>query len=321
MAKVFITGGAGFLGSRISRIFVEQGYEVYIYDTFKQYIFPKPDEVVTNLLVRLMDIFDQIELVQGNTLNKDFLRRTLNRVKPDVVVHMAALPLAMVAIKDPEEAFESILNGTVNIMEVMRDFKHPCRLVYASSSMVYGDFATEKVSEDVPKEPKDIYGSLKLAGETIARGYMKRYGLDIAIVRPSAVYGPYDANQRVLYKFITRALKGETIIVDGDGNMTLDFTFVDDTARGIYLVATHQNASGETFNITRGKAESLKNAIDIISGYVDNIKVEYGPVPKHVPRRGTLDITKARTLLGYQPQYNLEKGLGIYIEHLRKHPI
>jgi len=91
------------------------------------------------LLIRLADIFDKIELVQGDTLNKDYLRRTLNRIKPDIIVHMASLPLAVVAIEHSEEAFDSILNSTVNIMEIIRDFSHPCRLVYISSSMVYGN--------------------------------------------------------------------------------------------------------------------------------------------------------------------------------------
>lgn len=321
MPKALITGGAGFVGSRIVHRFVEAGYETYVFDTFKQYLIPNPSVKQHNLLVRLAGIMDQIELIQGNTLNKDFLRRALNRIKPNVIVHMAALPLAAMAIEHTEEAFESILNSTVNIMEVMRDFEHPCRLVYASSSMVYGDFHTEKVSEDAPKDPKEIYGSLKLSGEIIARGYMKRHGIDLSIVRPSAVYGPFDGNQRVLYKFITNALNGTPIHVDGDGSMKLDFTFVDDTAQGIFLLATHPKASGETFNITRGEAESLKQAIDIIQSQLPNVEVQYGPVPDHVPKRGTLDISKARGLLGYQPEYDLERGLSIYIEHLKNHTI
>lgn len=321
MAKVFITGGAGFVGSRIAHIFLDNDYQVFIYDTFKQYLLPKTTDLQPNLLIRLTDIFDEIELVQGDTLNKEFLRRSLNRIKPDIIVHMAALPLAIIAIEQTEEAFESILDSTVNIMEVMRDFSHNCRLVYASSSMVYGDFLTDTVREDAGTAPKDIYGSFKLCGEIISKGYMQRYGLDITIVRPSAVYGPYDANQRVLYKFIKRALNGEKLFVDGDGSMKLDFTYVDDTAMGFYLAATHPKASGETFNITRGESESLAEAIKIIEQFIDGIEVEYRPVPGYMPRRGTLDIDKARTLLGYSPKYNLEKGLSRYIKHLKSNPI
>ena len=125
----------------------------------------------------------------------------------------------------------------------------------------------------------------------------------------------------MLQKFISRALNGEALKVDGDGSMRLDFTYVDDAAQAIELAATKPEAKGETFNITRGQAESLKSAIDIIQKEIPTLKVEYGPVPAYMPKRGTLDVTKARTLLGYEPQYDLAKGLKIYIDHLRKNPI
>jgi len=234
---------------------------------------------------------------------------------------MAALPLANVAIEQTEEAFDSILTSTVNILEVVRDFDHECPVVYTSSSMVYGDFETPSVTEEAPKDPKDIYGSIQLAGEIISAGYRKRYGIDVRTVRPTAVYGPYDANQRVLYKFITRALRGEPLRVDGDGSMALDFTYVLDTANGIFRVATVDAAAGETFNIARVKSETLSTAVSIISETIGDVQVEYGEVPDHIPNRGTLDVTKARNLIGFEPQYGLEKALPAYIEHLRNNPI
>jgi UDP-glucose 4-epimerase len=321
LQKVFITGGAGFIGSRVVREFLADDYEVMVFDSFKQYVAPDPRAKPSNLLARLADIIDDITLVTGDTLNKDYLRRTLTRFKPDVIVHMAALPLANVAIEQTEDAFESILKSTVNILEIVRDFDHACPVVYTSSSMVYGDFQTPSVTEDAPKDPKDIYGSIKLAGEIISAGYRKRYGIDVRTVRPTAVYGPYDANRRVLYKFITRALNGQPLRIDGDGSMALDFTYVDDTANGIYRVATTEAAAGETFNIARGKSETLSTAVSIISETIGDVKVEYGEVPAHIPTRGTLDVTKARELIGFDPQNGLEQALPSYIEHLRHNPI
>ena len=321
MQKALITGGAGFIGSRVVREFLAANYAVMVFDSFKQYVAPDPKAEPINLLARLADISDQISLITGNTLNKDFLRRTLNNYKPDIIVHMAALPLANVAIEQTEEAFDSILSSTVNILEVVRDFDHECSVVYTSSSMVYGDFQTPSVTEEAPKNPKDIYGSIKLAGEIISNGYQKRYGIDVRTVRPSAVYGPYDANQRVLYKFITQALQGETLTVDGDGSMALDFTYVKDTANGIYRIATNDAAKAETFNIARGQSETLSTAVSIISEIVSNVTVEYGEIPDHIPNRGTLDITKAKSLIGFKPQYGLEEALPTYIEHLRRNPI
>ena len=321
MQRAFITGGAGFIGSRVVREFLRVGYEVTVFDSFKQYVAPDPNAEPINLLARLADISDDISLVTGDTLNKDFLRRALNRMKPDVIVHMAALPLANVAIEQTEEAFDSILSSTVNILEVVRDFDYECPVIYTSSSMVYGDFQTSSVTEEAPKDPKDIYGSIKLAGEIISAGYRKRYGIDVRTVRPTAVYGPFDANQRVLYKFITRALRGEALHIDGDGSMALDFTYVDDTANGIFRVATIDAAKGETFNIARGKSETLSAAVSIISETIGDVQVEYGEVPAHIPTRGTLDVTKAREMLGFEPQYGLDTALPAYIEHLRHNSI
>lgn len=318
--KVLITGGAGFVGSRVVKRFVDAGDSVVIFDTFRQYIVPSPDLPPPNLMLRLRDMIQKIEIVRGDTLNKDHLRRALNAFKPDVIVHMAALPLAAVAIEHTEEANTSIVDGTLNMLEIVRDFRHPCRFVYISSSMVYGDFATETVTEDAPKDPKEIYGSFKLCGELICRGYMKCYGMDISMVRPSAVYGPYDANQRVLQKFITKALAGEPLRIDGDGSMRLDFTYVDDTAQGIYRVATEPAARGEVFNITRGEARSLKDAVEVIRGEIPDVQVTFGEAPAYMPKRGTLDVGKARKLVGYKPEFDLTAGIQRYVDHLRNSP-
>lgn len=321
MAKVFITGGAGFVGSRTARKFIENGDQVHIFDTFKQYLIPDPKAEQPNLLLRLQDIVDKIEIIQGDTLNPDLLRRVINRIQPDIIIHTAALPLAAMAIEHTEEAFNSILGSTRNILEVVRDLPNKPTLVYISSSMVYGNFAGDTVSEDEPKDPKEIYGSLKLCGEIMCRGFMKCYGLDVRIVRPSAVYGPYDANQRVIQKFISRALRGETLKVDGDGSMKLDFTFVDDTAQGIFLVATHPGGKNETFNITRGHAEPLSRVLDMILEEIPDARIEYGPVPSYIPKRGTLSVDKAHRLVGYTPQYDLAQGVRLYIRHLKEHVI
>ncbi len=320
MKKIFITGGAGFLGSNVVKRLVSENHDITVYDSFVIYTKPNPDSTQLNYNLRLQSVFDDINVIRGDTLNKDYLRRALNTINPDIIIHMAAMPLAALALEHTEEAYNSILTSTQNILEVMRDFEHNCRLVFISSSMVYGDFLTNPVNESHEKNPKDIYGAFKLAGEYIVNGYAKNYHLETVIVRPSAVYGPLDANNRVARKFVLNALNGKPLTIDGDGGLKMDFSYVEDTADGICLSATKEGISGNIYNITRGEARSLKELAEIIQKNIPGVEINYGPIPAHIPSRGTLDITKAKEDLGYEPKVDLDEGVLRYIEHLKKNP-
>src|SRR3989339_486018 len=314
MKKVFITGGAGFIGSYVVREFLKHGYKVFVYDAFKQYMTVDPGKESFDLRQRLKEVWKKITVIRGDTMNKDFLRRSLNHVRPGIIIHTAALPLASEAIEHTEEALDSILLSTFNMLEIMRDFKHRCRFVYISSSMVYGDFRKTIVSEDHPTDPKDIYGAFKRATEIVVKAFGKRHNIDFSIIRPSAVYGPGDANKRVLYQFISRALEGRPVQVAGNGSMKLDFTYVKDLAAGIYRVAVSSQCSGKIYNMTRGEAKSLAEAVGIIKKHIPGLRIEHQPVPAYMPKRGTLDVKRARRDAGYSPGYSLERGLHEYIE-------
>jgi UDP-glucose 4-epimerase len=315
--KVLVTGGAGFVGSYVVRQLLRDGHDVAVYDSFVQYMVPDGRREQPNLALRLKDVQDRIRVIRGNTLNKDFLRRQVIAERPDVVIHMAAMPLAALAIEHSEEAFHSILTSTHNLLEIMRDLDSPCRLAFASSSMVYGDFLAERVSEEHPTNPKDIYGAFKLAGEIMVHAYGRNYGLDTVIFRPSAVYGPLDANNRVIQKFIAAAQSGQPLLVHGDGSMRMDFTHVEDCAAGIVACALHPAARDEIFNVTRGEARSLADLVAILRRHFPDLQIEQRPKPDHVPLRGTLDVGKARRLLGYTPKVTLEDGVSGYVAHLR----
>jgi len=319
MPKAFVTGGSGFVGSNVVKQLVREGYETVVYDSFVVYIPADPHKQQFNFVSRLADVYDQIKIIRGDTLNKDFLRRQLNAVRPDIIIHTASMPLAALAVKHTEEAFASIVASTINLLEIIRDFDHPCRLVFLSSSMVYGDFRMPEVAETHPTDPRDVYGAFKLAGEIVVRAYAKNYGIDTVIIRPSAVYGPYDANDRVIQKFIRSAKAGNPLTIDGDGSMRMDFTFVEDCASGIFLAATAPDVRGETFNITRGEGRSLAEMVDILRGHFPDLGVTYREKPAYVPLRGTLDISKARQLLGFNPSTDLVKGVAKYVAHLDSH--
>jgi nucleoside-diphosphate-sugar epimerase len=318
MATVLITGGAGFIGSYIARELLAKGEEVVLYDAFIQYVSPLENQYCTHLKERFKGIEDKITIIRGDIRNKNELRRTILKYKPECIIHLAALPLADLADTHSEEALESILHGTVNLLDILRDARFVKRFVYASSSMIYGDFLFHPADEEHPKNPKDIYGGTKLAGEILVQSYGRRYEIEYVIVRPSAVYGPTDVNRRVSQIFVENALRGEKLVLHNGGYSRLDFTYVKDLAQGFVLATYKPEAKNEVFNITRGEGRSLREYAQILQDLLPGVTIIEQPATVFRPERGALDITKARKLLGYEPQYSLEEGLREYVEYFKK---
>jgi nucleoside-diphosphate-sugar epimerase len=314
--RVFITGGAGFIGARLTRMLVDAGHDVAIYDSFVQYISPLASRYQLNLRMRFEGLDGKFRTFRGDTREPMMLLRAVEEFKPDIVVHLAALPISDLANVHSEEAMGTIVSGTTNCLEVIRDRKE-CRFVYISSSMVYGDFEQEPAPEDHPLRPKEVYGGAKLAGEVMTQAFARRYGLDCVIVRPSAVYGPTDVNRRVSQIFVENALSGKPLILHDGGSARLDFTYIDDIARGILLAALSEKAKGGVFNLTAGEGRSLKEFAEILRKEVPELQVETGPGNMFRPRRGALDIRRAREVLGYEPQWRLERGIPAYVDFYR----
>tara|TARA_B100001123_G_scaffold301047_1_gene335934 strand:+ start:28 stop:585 length:558 start_codon:yes stop_codon:yes gene_type:complete len=182
--------------------------------------------------------------------------------------------------------------------------------------MIYGDFIKSKVSETDKNNPKEVYGTMKLAGEIVTKGLCKFYEIPYTIIRPSAVYGPTDMNNRVSQIFIEKAMKGKKINIQGR-NERLDFTYVEDLANGCIKAAINKKGKNNTFNITYGKGETLFKFVKVLSKYFKNLKYEIKERDSFRPKRGTLSINKAKKLIGYKPQFNLEKGIKKYLEFVK----
>ena len=191
------------------------------------------------------------------------------------------------------------------------------RLVYSSSSFVYGHFKYAPADENHPTNPIDVYGGTKLACESMIKGFGTRFGIDYTIVRPSAVYGPTDANLRVSQIFVDNAFNGKELVMEGGGEAALDFTYVDDIAQGFMLAALSPQAKNEIFNITRGEGRTLKELSEILRQYFPDLKTLIKPADKTRPVRGALDIRKAKEILGYSPKYSLEYGIKEYVEYIK----
>ena len=226
---------------------------------------------------------------------------------------MASFHRQKVVNANPAWGSRVMMEGLINVCESAK--KHGVeRVVYISSSMVYGDFE-DQVDEDYDCKPIGQYGIMKLTGEDIVKDYHRRGAFDYAVIRPSAVYGPLDVEDRVVAKFMLTAMRGGTLRVNGAGE-TLDFTYVDDAADGIVAAATRIMARNSTYNITKSHSVSLLEAAEMIVKIVGKGSIECRDKDADFPSRGALNIDRARTILGYDPKIDVEEGFQNYFNWL-----
>lgn len=316
--KILITGGAGFLGFYIAKKLLEYGHEVVIYDAFLNFIPTQESHYHLHLKERLKHLHDKVKIIKGDIRDKEFLKKTLREEKPEIIIHLAGIPIASASNQFFDDAIQTNLNGTINLLEAIRNCSAVKRLVYTSSSFVYGDFKYEPADEEHPTNPIDIYGATKLAGEKLVKSFTNKFKVEHTIIRPSAVYGPTDANKRIGQIFIESAIKGELLTLHDGGEGKLDFTFVEDTAQGFVLASLSPQAKNETFNITRGEGRKIVELVEILKKYIPNIKTIIKEPEERRPNRGALDISKAKKLLGYNPTHSLEDGIKKYIKYIKQ---
>lgn len=318
MTKVLLIGGAGFIGSYIAKNLIKKNDEVTVFDKFISYTDPFTSNYEELLNSRFEGIKDKITFIKGDIRYKWQVFRALKETQPDIVVHLAALPIATVANKFPEDAVSINLDGLINVLEGVKEVKSVKRFLFASSSFTYGHFEYTPADEKHPTKPIDMYGATKLSGEILTKAYAEQYGLKYTIIRPSAVYGFGDVNRRVVQLFVEKALQGKPLTLYEGGEGKADFTYVEDIANGFVLAMNSDKAINETFNITAGNAYSVKELAEIIKEHIPNIELEFKESDTKRPERGSLDIGKAEKLLGYKPMYDLKKGMTQYISDVKK---
>jgi nucleoside-diphosphate-sugar epimerase len=316
--KFLVTGGSGFIGHNVVRILESQGHECIVIDTCTDYGFI-PREELTYLINERSKRFNarirSIDIREGQ-----FVDTIFKTYKPDVVIHMASFPRQKVVEQNPLLASDVMCNGLINLLEKSKQYAVK-KFVYISSSMVYGDFTADVLEAHVCK-PQGQYGIMKLMGEKLVEDYHRLGAFDYTIIRPSAVYGEWDVEDRVVSKFMTMAMRGETLKVKG-ADEVLDFTYVEDTAQGIVLAATLDKANGKVYNITRSddKQYTLKDAAELairIAGKGDLIVADRD---LSFPKRGRLSIMKAQRDLGYAPKVSVEEGFQRYYDWYSQNPV
>lgn len=322
--KILILGGAGFIGHNLAIELKKLKYKVTIVDGLQvnnlisvlsnEDKLPFPD-ISKNILL------ERIRLIQENKINfmiqdvRDYhaLSNIFNTIKPDVVIHLAAVSHSNRSNKNPYTTFDHSLRTLENALDNARVLKK-IHFIYFSSSMVYGNFSKKNVSEKDTCNPLGIYGALKYSGERIVKAYNQVFGLKYTIIRPSALYGERCISRRVGQIFIENAINQQTIQISGTGNEMLDFTNINDLTNGVIKVINNKNSINQTFNLTYGKAERIIKLVKILEEYFPNIKVKYTKKDKLMPERGTLSIKKAKKLINYNPIWDLKSGYKNYIE-------
>jgi len=305
-STVVVTGGAGFIGSELVRQLAARGERVLIVDNLVNGKRENVADVLSaDVTLLVADVRDTVALMPH-------LRDART------VYHLACLGVRH-SVHSPHENHEVNATATLQLLAASRQSEVP-RFVYVSSSEVYGGVQStpirgDRIGEDHPAFPCTVYGGSKLAGESYARAYFRTYGYPTVVVRPFNTYGPRSHHEgdsgEVIPKFVLRCLAGRPMVVFGDGSQSRDFTYVSDTARGILLAGEHPSAIGETINIGTGVDVTISDLARLVAKATDkpNAAVEHDePRPGDVYRL-IADVSRARTLLGFEPRVSMSEGL------------
>lgn len=328
MKTYFLTGGLGFIGYHLAKRLLTENNNVVIYDAQKHYIPLDQSNWPFYSVYRVKDLNKtskkqgvSLSIVRGDCIDRDLLRDTLEKHRPDFIVHLAALSIAGISSENPTEARLNIFDNTMVLLDVMKELTFSFeRFIYISSSMVYGNFLRDEqgaivpAKEDQPCHPIDIYGAMKLSCEHLVKAYNYRFGIPYTIVRPSAVYGHTDCNRRVTEIFLSNALQGKELLLDNKGTHQLDFTYIDDLVDGLILVLNSKLSLNDTFNLSGGKGWSINELAEVICKLVPGTTIKRVDAIPFRPNRGAQDICRANKVLGYSPKYNLETGMDAYLK-------
>jgi len=300
VSSYLVTGGAGFIGSHLVDALVSQGQVARVLDNFS-----------TGKRGNLRGSIGQIELIEGDIRDRGAVREAVTGV--DYVLHQAALPSVPRSIKDPLATHEANATGTLNVLTASREAGVK-RVVYASSSSVYGDTPELPKREEMTPRPMSPYAASKLAGELYCRAFCHSYGLETVCLRYFNVFGPRQDPESqyaaVIPRFICALLDGAEVCIYGDGEQTRDFTYVGNVVQANLLAATAPQAAGRTYNIACGERTSLLSLLDMLSSFTGaSPRVAFDAGRKGDVRDSLADISQAHSLLGYKPEIDVQNGL------------
>jgi len=313
--KILITGGAGFIGSNLCDYLIEKNNTIVCLDNFSTGKF----ENIAHLKEH-----KNFTLIEGDIRDLETCKKACNGV--EYVLHQAALGSVPRSINDPITTNSVNIDGFLNMLIAARDEKVK-RFVYAASSSTYGDSETLPKVEEVIGKPLSPYAVTKYVNELYAHVFGLNYGLECIGLRYFNVYGrrqdPNAAYAAAIPKFVMQLMKYESPVINGDGTHSRDFTYIDNVLQmnELALSTTNTKAIGEVLNTAVGERADINKLLELLKKYlskhdskIENVKFKYAEERKGDIPHSLASIEKAKTLLGYQPSHNLEKGLKEAVE-------
>jgi GDP-mannose 4,6-dehydratase len=301
--KVLVTGGAGFMGSALTRRLLQEGFDVFIYDNF-----------VTGSMDNVKSKLQSDKIIRGDIEGCKFVK-AVSDVKPVAVYHLAAEAYIPTSYNYPERFVRTNFEGTLNVLMTCKTFDVK-RVVYYSTSEVYGGAQTIPMNEQHPTLPQSVYAVSKLAADQLCRVLAKEQGIPVVVVRPFNCYGPRETHPYIVPEIISQLSKSDELVL-GNLDARRDLTFVDDTARAVILLASKSNIDGQVFNVGSGVDYSVQDIVKATSSImksVPRIRVDKSRLrPFDLPRL-LCDNSKVRNLTGWKPEVAFEDGLRRTVE-------
>ncbi len=311
MARVLVTGGAGFIGSNLTAALLKTGHVVRVLDNFST---GKRENLLFD------EIYPFLEIVEGDISNLSDCRRAVQDV--EYVFHQAALPSVQRSVEDPFLTHLVNATGTLNLLIASRDGGVK-RFIYASSSSIYGDSPTLPKKEDMPPSPLSPYALQKYIGEEYCRLFYQLYGFETISLRYFNIFGPKQDPESiysaVIPKFIHALLHGYPPTIYGDGEQSRDFTYIENVVHANLLAMEKNHTYGEVLNIACGRGTSLNQLLAFLQEITGiNISPHHEEPRKGDVRHSLADIQRAKQVLNYEPQVEIEEGLRRTVEYYRK---
>jgi UDP-glucuronate 4-epimerase len=312
---VLVTGAAGFIGSQLAARLLSLGYRVIGLDNFDNFYSP----AIKRRNIRALESQDGFQLIEGDIRDSFLLHQIFPKNSIEAVIHLAALAGVRPSLEQALAYQDVNVRGTINLLEASRD-QGIKKFVFASSSSVYGLGEKVPFSEEAKIDyPISPYAASKAAAELFCRTYNHLFSLPVVVLRLFTVYGPCQRPEMAIHRFVKMVDQGEKVTIFGDGRARRDFTYIDDITAGFEAALAYPKTSFDIFNLGRGKTVELMYLLQLIEEALGK-KARIAKLP---PQQGDVpitlaDISKARTMLGYQPKTSVEEGIPSFIRWYRE---